>query len=216
MASLCLAAAGVIIIASTALVAAQEKPLKIVALGDSLTAGYGIAANRAFPAQLERALKEKGYAVEIINAGVSGDTASGGLARLDWSVPEDADAVILELGANDALRGIDPSVTKKALDAILKRLAERKLPVLLAGMRAPRNLGAAYAARFDGIFPGLAKAYGTLLYPFFLNDVATVRSLNLPDGVHPTEEGVAVIVRSILPMAEELIALVKQSRAART
>ena len=196
--------------------AAQEQPLKIVALGDSLTAGYGIAANLAFPAQLERALREKGHAVEILNAGVSGDTASGGLARLDWSVPEGTDAVIVELGANDALRGIDPAVTRKALDAILKRLAERKIPVLLCGMRAPPNLGADYGKDFDGIFPALAEQYGALLYPFFLSDVAAVRSLNLPDGLHPTGEGIAAIVRGILPKAEELIARVKQNRAARS
>ena len=215
MLCLCLAAAGALTMASTSALP-QEKPLKIVALGDSLTAGYGIAANQAFPAQLERALRDRGHAVEIINAGVSGDTATGGLARLDWSVPEDADAVIVELGANDALRGIDPQVTERALEAILKRLTERKIPVLLAGMRAPRNLGPDYAARFDGIFPALAKDYRTLLYPFFLTDVAAIRSLNLPDGVHPTAEGVAVIVAGILPMAEELIALAKQNPAARS
>jgi acyl-CoA thioesterase-1 len=201
---------------SAPMAAAQDLPVKIVALGDSLTAGYGIAANLAFPVQLERALKARGHAVEIVNAGVSGDTASGGLARLDWSVPADTDAVIVELGANDALRGVDPAVSRKALDAILKRLTERKIPVLLAGMRAPPNLGAEYASRFDPIFPALAKQYDALLYPFFLTDVAAVRTLNLPDGVHPTAEGVAVIVQGILPMAEELIARVKQGRAAKS
>lgn len=217
MLSLWLAVAGGLMVGSAERPAiGQERPVKIVALGDSLTAGYSIPANMAFPAQLERALKAKGHAVEIINAGVSGDTASGGLARLDWSVPQDTDAVILELGANDALRGIDPAVTRKALDAILKRLADRKLPVLLAGMRAPPNLGADYARTFDPIYPELSKQYGTLLYPFFLTDVAAIRTLNLPDGVHPTAEGVAVIVRGLLPMAEQLITLVMQNRAARS
>lgn len=208
-------AAAVVMSVSAQPAVGQGAPVKIVALGDSLTAGYGIATNLAFPAQLESALKAKGHAVEIVNAGVSGDTASGGLARLDWSVPEGTDGVILELGANDALRGIDPAVTRKALDAILRRLTERKIPVLLAGMRAPPNLGADYGKSFDGLFPDLAKEYGTLLYPFFLTDVAAIRTLNLPDGLHPTGDGVAVIVKGILPKAEELIARVKQIRGAR-
>lgn len=191
----------------------QQQVLKIVALGDSLTAGYGIPVNEAFPAQLERALREKGHAVEILNAGVSGDTASGGLARVDWSVPDNTDGVILELGANDALRGIDPDITRKALEGILARLKERNIPVLLCGMRAPPNLGPDYAARFDGMFGSLAETYGAVLYPFFLADVASVPALNLSDGIHPTAAGVEVVVRGILPKAEEFISRIRQNRA---
>src|SRR5262249_22316497 len=132
--------------------APAERPVKIVALGDSLTAGLGLPANAAFPARLERALKAKGFAVEVVNAGVSGDTAAGGLARLDWSVPDDADAVIVELGANDMLRGFDPKVTRAALEGILRRLGERRIPVLLAGMRAIPNLGLDFAQGFEPIY----------------------------------------------------------------
>ncbi len=185
--------------------AASAQPVRIVALGDSLTAGYGIPANDAFPAKLQRALQARGFAVEIANAGVSGDTASGGLARLDWSVPEGTEAVILELGANDALRALDPAATRRALDSILRRLHERGILVLLCGMRAPPNLGRDYVARFDPIYPELAKAYGTLLYPFFLEGVVGQRALNLPDGVHPLAAGIDVIVERILPLAEELV-----------
>ena len=191
---------------------AQDRPLRIVALGDSLTAGFGIAASDAFPAKLERALRARGHAVAIVNAGVSGDTASGGLARLDWAVSDDTDAVIVELGANDALRGLNPDVTRKALDTILRRLGERGIPVLLCGMHAPRNLGADYVRRFDSIYPDLAKAHGALLYPFFLQDVVAQASLNQQDGVHPTAAGVDVIVRGILPKAEELIRIAREKR----
>ena len=186
---------------------AAAQMLRIVALGDSLTAGYGLQAGDAFPVKLERALREKGHAVEIVNAGVSGDTASGGLARLDWSVPDGTHAVILELGANDALRGIDPAVTRDALDQILRRLKQRGIPVLLCGMRAPPNMGPDYVARFDAIFSELAAAHGALLYPFFLEGVAAQRDLNLQDSIHPTAGGVDVIVRAILPKVEELIRL---------
>jgi acyl-CoA thioesterase-1 len=182
-------------------------PLRIVALGDSLTAGLGVAAADAFPAKLERALRAGGLAVEIVNAGVSGDTSSGGFSRLDWSVPDDTAGVILELGANDALRGIDPAVTRKALDQTLARLKQRRIPVLLCGMRAPPNLGAEYGARFDAIFPELAATYGVLFYPFFLEGVAAQAALNQPDGIHPTAAGVDVIVRGILPKVEELLRL---------
>lgn len=192
---------------------AQPRPVRIVALGDSLTAGLGLPASDSFPPKLEAALRAKGIAAEIVNAGVSGDTASGGLSRLDWSVGDDAQAVILELGANDALRGIDPTVTRQALEQILRRLAERKLPVLLCGMRAPPNLGADYAARFDPIFPQLASAYGVLFYPFFLEGVAAERGLNQADGMHPTAAGVDVIVRSMLPMVEKLVASIGGSAA---
>jgi acyl-CoA thioesterase-1 len=193
--------------------AIADQPLRIVALGDSLTAGYGLGDDDAFPAKLERALRGKGYAVAIENAGVSGDTASGGLARLDWSVPEGTDAVILELGANDALRGIPPDATRAALDAILQRLKDRNIPVLLCGMRAPPNLGADYVRVFDAIFPALARQYDAVFYPFFLEGVAAERRLNLVDGVHPTADGVDVIVGAILPKVEELIRRIQNGRA---
>jgi acyl-CoA thioesterase-1 len=181
------------------------QPVKIVALGDSLSAGFGLPADAAFPARLRAALAGQGLAVEVANAGVSGDTAADGLARLDWSVPDDADAVILELGANDALRGIDPKLTRAALDGILQRLAARRIPVLLAGMRAPPNMGADYTKAFDAIYPDLAAAYGVLFYPFFLDGVAAQPGLNQGDGLHPTAAGVDVIVARLLPQVEELI-----------
>jgi acyl-CoA thioesterase-1 len=190
-----------------------ERPLTIVALGDSLTAGYGLPANESFPARLRQALADKGVMVEVVNAGVSGDTASGGLARLDWSVPDGTDAVILELGANDALRGVDPAITKNALAAMLRRLAERKIPVLLCGMLAPPNLGSEYGKAFNAIYPDLAARYGAILYPFFLTGVAADPSLNQPDGLHPTAAGVGVIVGRILPKVEELIMRAKAARS---
>jgi acyl-CoA thioesterase-1 len=184
--------------------------VKIVALGDSLTAGFGLPADAAFPARLERALRAKGHRVDIVNAGVSGDTASGGLARLDWSVPEGTEAVIVELGANDALRGIDPQVTRKALTEIVERLNKRGIEVLLCGMRAPPNMGTAYASAFEAIFTDLAG--GVVLYPFFLDGVAADRLLNQGDGLHPTAAGVDEIVKRILPQAEELVQRVKAKR----
>jgi acyl-CoA thioesterase-1 len=187
---------------------AADHPVRIVALGDSLTAGYGLGANEAFPVKLQRALAAEGLATDIANAGVSGDTTSGGLARLDWSVPDGTDAVILELGANDALRGLDPKVTRGALDAMLRRLGERHIAVLLCGMLAPRNMGAEYGRAFDAIYPDLAKAYGAILYPFFLDGVATEPKLNQRDGLHPTAAGVDVIVAKILPAVERLVAKV--------
>jgi acyl-CoA thioesterase I len=191
---------------------AAERIVNIVAFGDSLTAGYGLAANEAFPAQLQRALIAKGLAVNVVNAGVSGDTTAGGLARLDWSVPDGTDAVILELGANDALRGFDPAVTRKALDTMLRRLQERKIPVLLCGMVAPPNMGVEYGRAFNAIYPDLAAQTGAILYPFFLTGVAADPKLNQRDGLHPTAAGVAVIVDRILPQVEELIARAKGSR----
>jgi len=204
------------IVAAVAPAAAQPagagRPLKIVAFGDSLTAGFGLPADAAFPARLQRALSRKGLAVEVANAGVSGDTSADGLARLDWSVPDDADAVILELGANDALRGIDPQRTHAALDAIVQRLVARRIPVLLAGMRAPPNMGADYAQAFDAIYPDLAAAHALIFYPFFLDGVAAERGLNQGDGLHPTAAGVDVIVARLLPKAEELIARARTAR----
>jgi len=191
---------------------AAERPLKLVALGDSLTAGYGLPASAAFPAKLQKALRDKGVTVEISNAGVSGDTTSGGLARLDWSLPKDVDGVILELGANDALRGIDPQVARQSLEEILKRLKARNIPVLLCGMYAPPNYGEQYAAKFNAIYPELAKQYGVPLYPFFLEGIATVERLNQPDGLHPTEAGVETIVANILPTVEAFIGAIRRQR----
>jgi acyl-CoA thioesterase I len=181
------------------MVHAQARPLTLVALGDSLTAGYMLPSADAFPARLEAALRASGRDVRIINAGVSGDTATAGLDRLDWSVPDGTDGVILELGANDALRGIDPAITEAALDAIITRLAARKIPVFLAGMAAPRNNGAEYVARFDALYPRLAQKHNVPLYPFFLDGVVGNPALNLPDMLHPNPEGVGVIVSRILP-----------------
>jgi acyl-CoA thioesterase-1 len=192
--------------------AAADKPVMIVALGDSLTAGLGLAAKDAFPARLQAALAAKGIAATIADAGVSGDTTSGGLARLDWSVPPGTEGVILELGANDALRGLDPKVPRASLDAILQRLTARGIPVLLCGMLSPPNLGADYARAFNAIYTDLAKTYGTLLYPFFLDGVAGNRRLVQSDGLHPTAAGVDVIVAKILPDVEALIARVRAKR----
>jgi acyl-CoA thioesterase-1 len=181
-------------------------------LGDSLSAGFGLPAQDALPAKLQRALKAKGLAVEIANAGVSGDTAAGGLARLDWSVPDGTDAVILELGANDALRGSDPKATRAALDTIIRRLKERRIAVLLAGMLAPRNLGPDYAKVFDPIYPELAAAHDLVFYPFIVEGVAGDAALNQADGIHPTAAGVDVMVSRMLPKAEELVARVRAAR----
>ena len=192
--------------------AGADRPVRIVALGDSLTAGLGLPANAAFPARLEQALTAKGMAVEITNAGVSGDTASAALARLEWSVPEGTDAVIVELGANDTLRGIDPKVTREALEGIVGRLRQRRIEVLLAGMQAAPNLGPEYGRDFDAIYADLAARNDLLLYPFFLDGVATDAKLNQRDGLHPTAAGVDAIVARILPKAEELVARVRDKR----
>jgi len=192
--------------------AAADQPVRIVALGDSLTAGLGLPAEETFPAKLERALKAKGIAAEIVNAGVSGDTASGGLARLEWSVPEGTDAVILELGANDMLRGIDPSRTRQALEEIVRRLTERRIPVLLAGMRAAANLGGDYARDFATIYSELAIGHDLLFYSFFLEGVAGEAGLNQSDGLHPSAAGVDAIVTRILPKVEELVRRARDKR----
>jgi acyl-CoA thioesterase-1 len=185
------------------------KPVKIVVLGDSLSAGFGLAAAEAFPARLQKALKDKGIDVEMGNAGVSGDTSSGGRDRLDWSVPEGTDGVIVELGANDALRGTDPAVTRAALSDILARLKARRIAVMLCGMLAPPNYGSDYAARFNTIYPDLAKSFGVALYPFFLDGVAADAALNQADGLHPTAAGVDVIVRNIMPTVEAFVGTIK-------
>lgn len=194
----------------------SEKPMRIVAFGDSLTAGFDLTPSQAFPVLLEKALRARGHAVEVINAGVSGDTTAAGLGRFDWAIPDGTDAVILELGANDALRGIDPKTARANLDKILARLKSRNIDVLLAGMMAPRNWGEAYVKDFDAIYPELAEKHGAILYPFFLDGVAMDAGLNLTDGIHPNARGVAKIVEGILPRAEELIARTTARRAAKS
>jgi len=193
--------------------AREAKPIKMAVLGDSLSAGLGLSASSAFPARLQKSLAAKGIAVDMINAGVSGDTTSGGRDRLDWSVPEGTEAVILELGANDALRGIDPAVTRAALTDILTRLKARKIAVLLCGMVAPPNYGTDYSARFNAIYPELAKSFGVPLYPFFLEGVASDARLNQADGMHPTAEGVDVIVKNILPIVEAFLGALSGQRS---
>ena len=184
---------------------AAERPVRIVALGDSLTAGYGLPLADAFPTKLQTALRAKGIEASVSNAGVSGDTASGARERLDWSVPDGTDAVIVELGANDALRGIDPKLTETALDAILTRLDQRHIPVLLAGMMAPPNMGADYAKTFDAIYPALAAKHPVIFYPFFLDGVAADPKLDQADGMHLNAAGVDVIVARIMPKVVELV-----------
>ncbi len=184
---------------------ASARTLRLIVLGDSLTAGLGLPPGKAFPDQLQAALRAKGFDVDVVNAGVSGDTAEDGVARFDWSVPADANALIVELGANDMLRGLPPEATKKALTAILDKAKAAHLPTLIAGMRAAPNLGADYDRAFDAIFPAVAEASGAILYPFFLDGVAGDAKLNQPDGMHPTAAGVAVIVERILPSVEDLV-----------
>jgi acyl-CoA thioesterase I len=195
--------------------ASAAKPLKMVVLGDSLSAGLGLPEASAFPARLQKALRDKGIDIDISNAGVSGDTASGGRDRLDWSVPEGTDAVIVELGANDALRGLDPTVTRAALTDIVKRLKARGIAVMLCGMVAPPNYGSDYAARFNTIYPDLAKQFDVPLYPFFLAGVAADRRLNQADGIHPTAEGVDIIVSSILPNVETFLGVIAEQRSSK-
>jgi len=188
--------------------------LRIVVLGDSLAAGPGLARSEAFPAQLERALAARGHAVEVIDAGVSGDTTAGGLARLAWAVPDGTEAAIVELGANDALRGLDPAKARANLDEIVGALRRRGVEVLLAGMMAPRNMGRDYVRAFDAIYPELARKHDVILYPFFLEGVALQARLNLDDGIHPNARGVAEITKRILPSVEQLIERVRARAAA--
>jgi acyl-CoA thioesterase-1 len=189
------------------------KPIKMVVLGDSLSAGLGLSASAAFPERLQKALKSKGIEVDMINAGVSGDTSSGGRDRLDWSVPAGTEAVIVELGANDALRGVDPAVTRAALTDIVTRLKARGIAVMLCGMVAPPNYGSDYSARFNAIYPELAKSFAVPLYPFFLQGVATDARLNQADGMHPTAEGVDVIVKNILPTVQAFLGAITGQRS---
>jgi acyl-CoA thioesterase I len=184
---------------------ANARTLQVVALGDSLTAGYGLPPGQGFPEVLQRALRAKGYDVEISNAGVSGETAEDGLARYDWSVPKGTDALILELGANDMLRGLSPESAKSALADILERAKAARIATLLTGMRAAPNMGDDYQQRFDAIYPDLARRYAVPLYPFFLEGVAGDPKLNQPDGLHPTREGVEKIVAAILPSVEAVL-----------
>jgi acyl-CoA thioesterase-1 len=193
--------------------AIETKPTKMVVLGDSLSAGFGLAGSDAFPEKLQKALKTKGIEVDIINAGVSGDTSSGGRDRLDWSVPEGTQAVIVELGANDALRGTDPAVTRAALTDIVTRLKARGIAVLLCGMLAPPNYGSDYSARFNSIYPDLAKSSGVPLYPFFLDGVATDAKLTQADGLHPTAEGIDVLVKNILPTVQAFLGAISGKRS---
>ncbi len=178
---------------------AQTVPVKLAILGDSLTAGYGVKPTESIPARLEAALKAQGRSVSVLNHGVSGDTTAGGLERLDWMMGDKPDIVLVELGANDALRAIDPATTERNLDAIIARLKSANVTVWLAGMLAPRNLGAIYTTAFDGVYPKLAEKHGVPLYPFILDGVAQDASLNQPDGIHPNPRGVDVVVARLLP-----------------
>jgi acyl-CoA thioesterase-1 len=215
VAALLLTVAGATVTAAQAPVESPGKALvRIVVLGDSLVAGFQLKAFDAFPAQLERALKARGHQVDVINAGVSGDTTAGGLERVRWAVPDGTDAVIVELGGNDALRGLDPARAKANLERIIATVKAGGAEVLLAGMLAPRNMGEDYIRKFDAIYPALAAKHGALLYPFFLDGVALNGQLNLGDGIHPNAKGVAEITRRILPKVEELIARVRARRTA--
>ncbi|TPK39169.1 arylesterase [Mesorhizobium sp. B2-5-4] len=203
-------AAGLIVFLAIcgAISSARAEPFKIVGFGDSLMAGFGLGPGEGFTDKLQAALRARGHDVAVADAGVSGDTSSGGLARLDWSVPDGTQLVILELGANDMLRGVSPDITRKNLDAMLGKLKGRKIAVLLAGMRAAPNLGADYQSAFDAVFPELAAKYGVTLYPFFLDGVAGQPSLQLGDGLHPNARGVDQMVERILPTVEKAIAAV--------
>ena len=198
----------ILLVIATLLLSIQmaiAKPITLLVLGDSLTSGLGLEANEAFPAKLEAALKSRYPDLKIINGGVSGDTAADGVARLDWALTDDVGGLIVELGANDALRGLDVSQTETALNAIMVKAQLRNLPVLILGMKAPPNMGPEYVARFDGLYPRLAAKYQALFYPFYLDGVAANASLNQADGIHPNGQGVDVIVSKVMPSVEELI-----------
>ncbi len=179
--------------------------LRIVVLGDSLVAGYQLKPGEGFPEQLQQVMDPQKSMVEFVNAGVSGDTSAAGLARLDWSVGDDVDGVILELGANDALRGISPETTRKNLVSIIEKLSARKIAIMLVGMLAPPNMGEEYGKQFNEIYPELAKQHDLVFYPFFLDGVAANSELNLDDGMHPNPKGVGVIVERIEPVVKEFL-----------
>jgi acyl-CoA thioesterase-1 len=208
-----LAAACAILVGAVAPGGAAGAPVRILAFGDSLIHGYGLPAGETFPEQLEAALRARGFDVRVSNGGNSGDTTAAGRARLDWALAVRPDIVLVGLGANDFLRGLDPAAAYANLDAILARLGADGLPVLLAGMLAPRNLGADYAAEFDAIYPRLAQKHGVPLYPFFLDGVALDPALNQPDGLHPNAAGVRVIVERIAPSLVDLIEALSARRA---
>jgi acyl-CoA thioesterase-1 len=207
-----LAAAGLLVaaVAASIPVPAAAEPVRILAFGDSLTAGYGLPAEQGFVARLQQAIDKAGLSARVLDGGVSGDTTAGGLARLDWSLADQPDAVILELGANDGLRGLDPAATRENLDAMLAKLTAAGKKVLLAGMLAPPNLGPEYGEEFNRIYPELAEAHGVLFYPFFLDGVAADPMLNQGDGIHPNEAGVRRIVEGMMP---EVRRLIEQARA---
>ena len=209
MAKIVGAAVALVVALAVTAAAASEPGVRLLVLGDSLTAGYGLPQQQSFPARLEEALRAAGHAVTVINAGVSGDTTAGALARLDWTLgglPDGTpEAAVVELGANDALRGMDPRSTFNNLSTILARFQERKIAVLLAGMLAPPNLGSEYAKVFNAIYPRLAEEHDVLLYPFFLEGVAGERRFNQSDGIHPNAEGINVIVNRVLPSVEALL-----------
>ena len=186
--------------------AAIADEIRLLALGDSLSAGYGLALGQGFTDQLETALREQGLDVVVVNGGVSGDTTAGGLARLEWMLADAPDAVIVELGANDGLRGLDPNQTQANLDAILQKLKQRDIPALLTGMLAPPNMGGEYGEDFKRLYPALADRHEVLFYPFFLEGVAANPALNQEDAIHPNAKGVAEIVRRILPSVKALLA----------
>ncbi len=187
------------------IVHSQSKPVELVGFGDSLMAGYQLPPTESYTAQLEAALRKKGMNVAVANAGVSGDTTAGGLARADWSVPDGTDGVILELGANDALRGVSPDETEKNLDQIIAGFKKRNIPVLLIGIMAPPNMGGDFAARFNEIHPRLAKKYDLPLYPFFLDGVVLDQTLQLEDRMHPNAKGVGIMVERTLPVVENFV-----------
>jgi acyl-CoA thioesterase I len=186
--------------------AASAGTITILALGDSLTAGYGLDPGQSMPDKLQAALRAKGLDITIINAGVSGDTAAQGAARLDWALTDDVKAVIVELGANDALRGLEPKQAVTALREIMTKLKQKNLPTLILGMKAPPNMGTDYRTAFDGMYAKLASDYSASLYPFYLDGVAAQRELNQEDGIHPNQKGLAIIVPKLVPYVEALVA----------
>ena len=200
-----LGAAGLLLLVGAGGTPAASRVPEILAFGDSLTAGLGLPAEATFPARLEARLKAEGVGLRVVNAGVSGDTTTDGLARLDWSLADKPDIVILELGANDALRGIEPAIVRANLDAMISKIQASGAKLLLMGMRAPPNWGADYQHEFERIYPELARAHGVTLYPFFLEGVAMDPKLNQPDGLHPNEAGVAALVDRITPYIVRLI-----------